>query len=175
MQKYRNWIYITIGIAFILSVYYFIHLKKSRMNDINLSIKLALTKYPREIVENAERLFRLETAHFSSNQFKSTFSAGMEKFSKNYPFGWNSLDREIWSKKPEYKPVSSEGHVENGTGITKYFLKFHTFEASFMTVCAFLFLHKNNAGRWFSLKLSNQLAYNEKIKNIKSTFTNEIA
>jgi len=147
--------------------------KLKGMQEYKLVIKKALSKFPKAIVENAERIYRLETAHFTSGQFLRSLSPGMEKTSNIYPYGWQSLNIAIWSKQPEYKPTGFVAGKENGTGITKYFLKFPTFEAGFFTICTFLSLHKNNAGRWFSLDSKLQAGYNAKIANIKPVLTNE--
>jgi len=143
-------------------------------NIIKKAFKYALSIYPRSIVENAERIFRLETNHFKSKQFEGTFSAGMEKFSDNFPYGWKTINNIFWEKNPAYKPIGFKKFIENQTGKTKYFLKFPSFLASLLTLCAFLDYYNNNPGRWFSTNPVSQNNYNVSIKKIKPYYTNEI-
>lgn len=144
-------------------------------NSIEKTVKKALRFFSPEIVKNAERIYRLETNHFKSSQFKGTFSPGMEKASNVYPYGWTSLANSIWKSNPEYRPIDTKTYTENRTGIKKTFLKFPTFEAAFFTLCAFLKIFNNNPGRWFSTDTNQQSMYNEKIASIKAKIYDEIA
>jgi hypothetical protein len=98
-----------------------------------------------------------------------------------YPYGWHGLADTVWTSHPEYKPIGLYNEKENtsilrkASANPKYFIKFETFEASFMSICEFLKNHNNNAGRWFSLDTSEQKKYNELISQIKPAFTNEIS
>lgn len=154
-------------------------LKRNSMEAIKLAIQRALKVFPKDIVENAERIFRLETNHFKSGQFLKTLSPGMEKFGEKYPYGWNTLDKIFWSKFPQYKPIGTSVHKE-GTGVLgtggkiKTFLSFPNMDASFFTLCAFLLHYKNNPGRWFSLDANSQQTYNNSIYKINAKFTNEL-
>ena len=46
-------------------------------------------KHGVEYAKDIERLFRLETAHFTSGQWLGTGSAGMEATKETFPFGWS--------------------------------------------------------------------------------------
>jgi hypothetical protein len=149
-------------------------LKVKPILAFKLAAQRALKIYPRDVVENMERIFRLETAHFTSGQFKGTYSPGMEKFYDKYPYGWNTIAKIIWNVAPKYKPIGLQTFTENRTGIKKTFIKFPSVEASVMTVCAFLQYFNNNPGRWFSLDKNKQDKYNESINKINPEISNEL-
>ncbi|MFA7302009.1 MAG: hypothetical protein WC069_06885 [Candidatus Shapirobacteria bacterium] len=170
----QNRKYILILLGVIILVY--LTVKKYKMEFIIQAVKTALQKYPREIVENAERIFRLETAHFKSNQFKATLSPGMEKFSESFPYGWNTINKVVWSVNPALKPIGFKTFTEgsgllNDGGKVKTFLSFPNMTASFSTVCEFLLHYNNNPGRWFSTDILKQQAYNKTIASIKPKIT----
>jgi hypothetical protein len=155
-------------------IVFLIILKIKPMLAFKLAVKRALKVYPRPIVENMERIFRLETAHFKSNQFKQTYSPGMERFSDTYPYGWKTIAKIIWNASPQYKPIGLKEFTENQTGLKKTYIQFPSVEASVMTVCAFLQYFNNNPGRWFALDIDKQNTYNSSINNIIPTITNEM-
>jgi len=157
---------ITVVIIAIIAYLLIRHMK----NDYSSMFKKALATFPKDVVSNAEKIYRLETDNFSSNQFIKTFSAGMEPSLSTYPYGWTSIANNLWSKHPEYKPSGFLPFIENGTGKTKNFLKFPNFEAGLFSLCAFLSLSGNNPGRWFSTNVNSQNLYNEKISKIKTSF-----
>jgi hypothetical protein len=162
---------ITITIIIIALFVYSLYIQLKPVIAMKKALKKALNYYPLEIVQNCERIYRKETAHFTSGQFRMTFSPGMERFSNSYPFGWTSL-KPFWDDKPEYKPVGFSGHTENKTGITKYFIIFKTVEAGVFTLCEFLEMHNNNGGRWYALDTSLQQKYNSELVKINPSFTN---
>lgn len=163
---------IIISLIFIF-VFIFIIKKNKKMNDIKEVIKKAIKMFKPGVVKNAEKIFRLETNHFRSGQYLGTFSPGMEKFSALYPYGWKSL-KPFWNKFPEYAPFDFLPFIENRTGKTKFFLKFKTLEAAFLTLCFFLEINNNNPGRWYALDKNMQDEYNNKIANFKALTYEEI-
>jgi len=84
--------------------------------EISNAFSKALKSFEKGIVQNAERIFRLETANFTSFQFLGTYSPGMEAVSLTYPYGWFSLATSIWKTHPEYKPSGIISFNEN-TGL----------------------------------------------------------
>jgi|WetSurMetagenome_2_1015567.scaffolds.fasta_scaffold02016_6 hypothetical protein len=164
---------ILIVILLLAGLTFFIYIKMKPLSAFKIAIRKALKLYPRSIVENCEKIFRIETNNFKSGQFKGTYSPGMESFSTNYPYGWKSLHTLIWSNNPQYAPVGTVPFIENGTGKTKYFVKFADVEDSVLTLCEFLKIHNNNAGRWFSTDATKQNEYNNKLVNFKPSITNE--
>ncbi|MFA5297624.1 MAG: hypothetical protein WC389_05385 [Lutibacter sp.] len=164
---------VLIIVLLLIGVYFFIK-KFMPMMAMKFALTNALRKFSRNIVENVERIYRHETAHFQSVQFLGTFSPGMEKFSETYPYGWNSL-KPFWDKNPSCKPIGFKHFIENGTGKIKYFLKFASPTGGVMTLAYFLETHQNNPGRWFSLEIDKQIKYTNMILKIKPIYTNEIS
>lgn len=157
-----------------LIILYFAYMKTVPIVAFKIAATKALQKYSPDIVKNAERIFRLETSHFSSLQFLKTWSPGMEKFGASYPYGWITLDKVFWSKNPIHKPIGTFTMPENKTGITKTFLKFLTLTDSVLTVCAFLEYNGNNPAAWYSKNLESQLRYQKTLDGIVPRVTNEI-
>jgi hypothetical protein len=158
-------------IFIILIAFFLITLKK----DTNMieTIKKALRLYSRGVVNNAEKIFRLETNHFKSLQFQKTFSAGMQATGLLFPYGWSSLKR-FWNTTPQYKPIGTEMMQDNQTKKTVSFVKFPTFEAAFISLCEILQKRNNNAGAYFSNLPEKQDYYIALISKIDPLLTNSV-
>lgn len=165
----KNWFIIISIVVLLTTVTIF------KMHDIKfkLAARKLLKKYPRSIVENVERIYRLETNHFKSGQYKKTYSPGMEMHSDNYPYGWTG-SLKLWSKNPHYKPIGFVTMREGGTNIPKTFLKFASLEAAMFTLADYLSRYNNNPGRWYSLNQSAQERYLRSINKITPHYTDEI-
>jgi hypothetical protein len=170
----RKTVIIICAIIVFLILTYFTVMKAYPALAFKIAAINAIKKYPREIVENAEKIFRMETSHFTSLQFLKTWSPGMEKFGASYPYGWTTLDKVFWSKNPIHKPIGTYTMPENKTGITKTFLQFRTLTDSLMTVCAFLENNGNNPAAWYSKNLESQARYQKTLDGIIPRTTNEI-
>lgn len=166
----------TIIILVIIIVFfiYFYFKKESIEKKFKRNLKFIDSNFGSEIAKNIERMYRLETNHFKSGQFKHTFSPGMESFGKSYPYGWNTMARIFWDANPQHRPVGFYKGKETQTGITKIFLKFPTLKSAMLTVAMFLRNYSNNPGRWFSTDLKKQTAYNDSIYKFKTPYYNEI-
>jgi len=171
----RKTIIIIAVILFAIAGLFLAYLKLRPMVAFKIAAVKALKKYSKEIVQNCERIFRMETAHFTSSQFKHTYSPGMEKFASTFPYGWTTLNKVLWKDFPIYAPVGTYTMPENQTGITKTFLKFPTLTASVMTVCAFLDNNGNNPAAWYSKNLESQARYQKTLNGIIPKITNEVA
>lgn len=136
---------------------------------------LTLSKsFPLWVLTDMEKIYRLETAHFTSGQFKGTFAPGMETFGKKFPFGWITVNREVWSQFPQTKPTGKlwTGR-EGGTGKQKSFLKFPSLLAAMTTVAGFV-NHYQNAARWYSTNTDSQVRYTKSLQKIKPRWTDEV-
>lgn len=129
--------------------------------------------YTKEQLQYLEKIYRLETNHFKSGQFKGTFSPGMEKFDDTFPYGWNTINKVVWSSVPAAKPIGFLPYTENGTGKTKYFLKFPSLLAAMTTVAGFI-KYYNTPARWYSTKADAQARYLSSLNKIKTPLTDEI-
>jgi len=56
-------------------------------DELEAALKVVVQLYGRPYAEKVEQLLRLETAHFSSEQWKQGHTAGMEATTKTFPFG----------------------------------------------------------------------------------------
>ena len=122
--------------------------------------------YGVELAQNVERIYRLETRHFDSEQYKKSGSAGMLKHSSNFPFGWTSLS-EYWTLHNKFKPSGFISMIVKGENYN--YLKFDNF-GGFYSLAEFLKKYNNNAGRWFSTNEEQQAEYIALLENINTKF-----
>ena len=134
-------------------------------NNFNLS---------KDEAEKLEQLYRNETAHFSSGQFRKTLSPGMEKFSSSFPYGWKSLNEYFWKKYPQHKPIGTSTHVEGGTGKDKTFLIFPDLYSAMSTVLHNARMKGGNFYAWFSNDLGNQMVYKNRLNSIIPRITKDV-
>lgn len=127
----------------------------------------AATIYPREVVQNAERIYRFTTRHFTEPWTEFSGSAAMDAFTPEYPFGWHELAK-LWEKNPSLKPIKSSPLYPRENGMP--LVVFPSLRAGIMTLCYFLTRHDNNPGRWLSLDPGEQMLYNEKIAAIAPAY-----
>lgn len=153
-------------------------LSVSPLNKFDRALNKVKAVYGLGIARNIERIYRLETANFTSKQFLETYSAGMEDHSSSnkYPYGWRLGG--FWDTQTgrKYRPIGTAIFKE-GAGLYndgrqyKRFLKFPNVESAVMTLAEFLRLYDNNGGRWFSTEIEKQFAYNNRLQQIKTLYT----
>lgn len=152
--------------------------QKFTENDIVPALKKAEKIYGTDAAALLERVYRWETAHFKSGQYRNTGSAGMEVGSttgtdrkkiptKKYPYGWTT-PKKLWENNPKYKPVGTYTTPENQTGIVKTFIKFPSTEAAVLTLAEVLKKRGWNAGTWYSTNKVLQDKYNGHINSVKN-------
>jgi hypothetical protein len=149
-------------------------LKATPVNPDEWQIPLAqvYTDYDKATAENVEKIFRLETANFTSNGYRQTKSPGMAAFTTSYPYGWDSM-KPIWEMyKGQYKPTGTITLAENQTGKSVRFIVFKD-TLSAMETLAF-YLQSHNPGNWFSNDPSDQIAYENKLATITSSFVDSL-
>lgn len=145
---------------------------EDNVKDVLLQIR---KEYGLAIAQNVEKIYRLETANFTSGQFLGTFSAGMMKFASTFPYGWITVNNIIWKSKPEFAPIGVKSFKENvglggeGAGV-KEFLQFRDLKSGMFTLAAFLQHYGNNAGRWYSTDLQRQSSYNETLSKMDTKY-----
>lgn len=117
-----------------------------------------------------EKIMRLETAHFTSGNYKLTGSGGMEiATGKNlFPYGWTTPAK-LWASSV-FRPTGTKTMKENGTGKLKTFLVFPTVKAAVFTIAEVMKNRNFNAGSWFSNNQAEQEKYNKSINAIKARF-----
>lgn len=168
----KNFLYVLI-IMIALLIYPTILISKKLA--IELAFKKAATKFGIAIARNAEKIMRLESAHFTSKGFKITKGAGMQATTNNFPYGWNS-HKKFWLSNLMLMPTKLHTMNENkqadipNSGIVRKFIVFPSYYAGVAALCYFLQQHNNNAGRWFSTNIENQKQYNLKLSKIRAKY-----
>lgn len=124
-----------------------------------------VSEYGHEIANMVERIYRLETRHFKSEQYLNTFGAGMLKFGNNFPYGWTSM-KNLWDKS-ENRPIGFYPMTVSGKIYT--YIKFPNLMAGLRSVATYL--QKYNAGRWNTTDPDGQLAYEGKLNFMTTKYT----
>ena len=123
--------------------------------------------YGNAIARNVERIYRLETASFTSGQFRLTNTAGMKAFSMTWPFGWAKR-----GTVPDMfaAPVSMS---ENAGGGPFNWVAFKRFEDASEYLAKFLQAYNNDPARWRTDRLDSQTAasYRAAVAAINPNFT----
>jgi len=126
-----------------------------------------------DVARWVERIYRIETAHFTSGQFLKTFSPGMEVAAgtrgQTFPFGWTSM-KEFW----EQMDLIPGFHTmpENKTGIKKTFLKFPNPYTAMRSLA--LYVRKYRPERWYSTDPVKQMEYRNKLGQITPRIVNKL-
>lgn len=81
----------------------FAPLDVSNSNKPSIVFNSLSKEYDPAILNAAERIYKLESANFTSNIYLKTFSAGMIATTTEFPYGWTSL-KSLWQDK-SLKPV----------------------------------------------------------------------
>lgn len=147
-------------------------------SEIKAAFQKCAEKYGVDYARKVEQLYRKETAHFTSGQFKKTLSPGMEisggtsSTKTVFPFGWSSLSKFIASN-PGYP--KSQFYVarmnENGTGIGKTFVGFPTMESAVMFTAWFIKnIRGGRFGYWYSLNETSALSYESNMSKINPKY-----
>lgn len=135
---------------------------------ISRGIRTVAREYGPAIARNVERIFRLETAHFTSQGWRQTLGAGMHPWANTFPYGWTSV-QDLWDQYPEYRPIGVAELTEGGTGKSRWYLVFQGI-GGFMSLAEYLSHYGNNAGRWYSTNAAQQAYYESKLQNITTHY-----
>jgi hypothetical protein len=152
--------------------------KKVNDNDIKTVLEKILKIFGPEIAKNVELIYRNETAHFTSGQFKNGYSPGMENASKKgiFPYGWGNTLKDFSNAYPEYKPTGLTAPLVEGqkTGKKKVFVKFPSLEAAMFFLAIVLKARGNDPGKWHSNDLAARKEYQRRLNTIKPSITNSL-
>jgi hypothetical protein len=144
------------------------------LNKFDKILNEIKAKFGLNIAKRVEQIYRLETANFTSKQFLGTHSAGMMKFSPNFPYGWNTMFGIFWSTNPSFAPIGTKTFIE-GKGLDKTgggekeFLVFRDLKSAMFTLAEFL-KHYGNPGRWYSLDTNKQNLYVNRLNQIQTIY-----
>lgn len=127
--------------------------------------------YGAAIARNVEKIYRLETAHFTSGQYLRTGSAGMLATAGSnyqYPYGWTSL-KSWWDTNPLRKPIGTV-RWKSKSGKIYHYIAFPG-ALGFLALAEILKIRNNNAGSWYSTQPAQQAEYEAKLANITTQYT----
>jgi len=146
--------------------------------DIVDALGTVKSLYGKKFAQDIERALRIETANFSSGQWKQGNTAGMEATSNTFPYGWGSLEDFIQDF-PELELTSWDFITytmnENGTGIPKKFIRFPN-PYAFILFFAW-FIENKRSGRvasWYSLNDESAQRYENSMMNITPSIVNSL-
>ena len=178
MAKSKNKLGLYIGAAALI----FLFVRARRAPKTNYSpmpitdenIKEALRKifneFGREKTEKLEQLYRKETAHFRSGQFKGGASPGMEpspNTNKVFPYGWTSLKKFADFYSISYSSFYLTGpYTEGGTGKQKFFIGFPNVYTAMLFVMYVISNRGWNFGKWRAFDETISTNYNNSLNNI---------
>ncbi|MBD3320399.1 MAG: hypothetical protein GF350_04805 [Chitinivibrionales bacterium] len=143
----------------------------AKFKDIIRELKSGGVGY--DIAKVIEQIYRLETNHFTSRQYIATHSPGMEGFAETYPYGWITLDRVLWSKNPDIKPIGLVHFRDNHTGQMRPFLVFKNLRSAVFTLLGFINYY-GNPYRWNSTDPEKQTEYKYRLSKINTPIVNNI-
>ncbi|EGG6883832.1 hypothetical protein HI972_002864 [Salmonella enterica] len=140
-------------------------------------------KYGKDMSVIVERIFRIETTHFTSGQYQHCGAPGMEVHGSPPAYGWSSdffaqhpgyQPTGIWSKK-EGKGLSGQGGNAQVTDKPKQFVVFYSVESSMEYIVYYINKHSGNYSWWYSTQESAQKLYRKECGAIIPKFTNEFS
>ena len=159
------------------------HLGLFTVQDGKEALRKIYDKYGKDMSVIVERMFRIETKHFTSGQYQHCGAPGMEVHGAPPAYGWSS---DFFSQHPEYQPtgiwskkegrgLSGQGGNAQVTDKPKQFVVFDSVESSMEYIVYYINKHGGNYARWYSTQDSAQKLYREECGAIKPKFTNEFS
>lgn len=125
----------------------------------------AITIFGKDNAALLERIYALETAHFTSTQFINGYSPGMVDFNKGvYPYGWTTL-QSYWDTHPWAKPKGVWSTTVNGIPFS--YVKFPSFRAALMATGLRLSQDGWDANKWNG---DTTGAYGQNVDKITNTY-----
>lgn len=191
MENQKTWIYVALGLTLAFLFYNFVLKPKKEevaaanaaSNPLTGGDYVSKFKPPTEeelctifqelincygptIAKKIEQIYRLETAHFTSEQYLASGSPGMLSFDEDYPYGWES-PKNLWDNEPNMRPIGTVKFTKGGKVYT--YLVFPTFIAAASAVGEHI--TKYNPGRWNTTDPIGQQEYINKLNTISTKYT----
>ena len=150
-------------------------------NDAKEALKIIYDKHGKDMAVIIEKMYRDETRHFQSGQFKACGTGGMEAFGSAPYYGW---DKNFFEANPEFKPVgiwsafenkgmSGQGGNKQVTDRKKEFVVFPSVLAGMEFKVFYINKYNGNWARWHSTDKSVQEVYKKHIQSIRARFVND--
>lgn len=152
----------------LIAIVAFLSVKTGRkIMTIKESLERIKKEYGPQIARWVEQIYRLETRNFSSGQYLKTYSAGMEKHSEAFPYGWTTPGK-LWKRDKSTAPVGFVNMTDSGNRNVD-FLKFRDPYSGMASLAEFLQRYQN-PGRWYSTDKGQQDLYNLKLRDVKTLY-----
>jgi hypothetical protein len=138
--------------------------------NIKEALRKIFNEFGREKTEKLEQLYRKETSHFRSGQFKGGASPGMEpspNTNRTFPYGWKSLEKfsKIYNI-PASAFYITGPYTEGGTGKQKFFIGFPNVYTAMLFVMYVISLRGWNFGKWRAFDENISTNYNNSLNTI---------
>jgi hypothetical protein len=157
--------------------------KSFKISDAENALLRIKQDHGLEMAEIVERLYRWETNHFKSGQFKATGSPGMEAHGSAPYYGWNSS---FWVQNPTMLPsgtwdafensgMSAEGGNAQVVDKKKQFLIFESVYHAMSYLVSYINRHNGNYARWYSTNRGNQTIYINALNSVRPRIVDSFA
>ena len=154
-------------------------------SDAKEALRTIYKEYGYDMAKTIEQLYRDETGHFQSTQYKRCGAGGMEVSGKNPQppgYGWNES---LFSRHPEYSPIgvwwafenkglSGQGGNQQITSRKKGYIIFPSVLAAMEYKFDYINRNGGNWANWHSRNPIVQEHYRDTISKMRHTFVDEI-
>ncbi|HGL4259048.1 TPA: lytic transglycosylase domain-containing protein [Burkholderia dolosa] len=144
--------------------------------DARDALKYIFDKYGRTIAETVERMYRTETRHFQSTQYRRCGTGGMEVHGPAPYYGWTP---DFYSEPPIGTWAAFEGAGLSGVGgnaqVTnreKVFVVVSSVRVGMEFKAKYIVHYNGNYARWFSTDANAQAVYRKTLESITPRIVN---
>jgi RHS repeat-associated protein len=144
--------------------------------DAEVGLKAVSDKFGKDMAKTVERMYRMETSHFTSAQYRHTGTGGMEVHGPPPYYGWTPS---YFTQPPagvysiyENKGLSGVGGNAQVKSRPKQFVVMPSVVAAMMFKANYIQGHDGNYARWFSTDPLAQEVYRKKIQAITPRIVN---
>jgi hypothetical protein len=133
----------------------------------------------KDVLIIVEKMFRLETTHFTSKQYQNCGTGGMESFGDVPYYGWDSS---LFTEQPvgtwsafEGKGLSDQGGNAQVTNKQKEFVKLSSVLVGMEYKIKYIIKYNGNYARWYNKTDADaQEKYRASLKGVKARFIESI-
>ncbi|HGH1347634.1 LysM peptidoglycan-binding domain-containing protein [Acinetobacter baumannii] len=146
--------------------------------DARNALKVIHEKYGKDIAIIVEKMYRVETRHFKSEQYQHCGTPGMEKNGSAPYYGWDSS---LFTDKPtgtwsayENAGLSGSGGNAQVTTSKKVFVCVSSVLVGMTYVAKYIKKYNGNYARWFALEDGKQAVYRNALSKVKARIVSEL-
>ena len=128
----------------------------------------------KDLITIVEKMYRLETTHFTSKQYQNCGTGGMESFGDAPYYGWDSS---LFTEQPvgtwsafEGKGLSDQGGNAQVTNKQKEFVKLSSVIVGMEYKVKYIIKYQGNYARWYNTNADAQEKYRASLKGVKARF-----